>query len=275
LFILLYFVVVEKFMTKTLQLGSRQLTSEEIIPLLTSYQLIPQLLGECVIDRAIASISCTFEETIQACLEFYQQWGLNSGTEQKAWQEQYSLSQQQLEALVTRSLRIEKFKEATWGAQLECYFLKRKRQLDKVICSLIRVQDKGIAHELYFRLQEGEQSFAELAKEYSQGSEAQTDGLMGPVELGELHPSLASFLSASQVGVIAQPVRLGEWWIVVRVERKIPAQLDNAMRHRLIQEQFSAWFQSQLQQLSSHEKIWMGATAAQLAESADALAAVA
>lgn len=258
-------------MKNVLQLCDRQLTAEEIIPLLTSYQLMPQLLCESLIDRAISSIDCTLEETIQACQQFYQQWGLSSPIQQAAWRSQYGLNQQQLEALATRRLRIEKFKQMNWGLQLESYFFQRKRQLDRVIYSLIRTQDKGVAYELYFRLQEGEQSFFQLAKEYSEGPEAQTGGLMGPVELGELHPSLASFFCSSQVGVIEQPVRLGEWWIIVRVEQKISAQLDDAMRQRLLQEQFSAWFQTQIQQLSPFEKIWMGATATQLAESTDNL----
>jgi len=48
---------------------------------------------------------------------------------------------------------------------------------------VIRTKDPGVAQELYFRIQAGEQSFAEVAREYSQGPEAYTCGLLGPVEL--------------------------------------------------------------------------------------------
>jgi parvulin-like peptidyl-prolyl isomerase len=57
----------------------------------------------------------------------------------------------QLEVLTTRRLRIKKFQQATWGNQLEYYFLKRKGQLDRAIYSLIRIKDPEIAQELYFR----------------------------------------------------------------------------------------------------------------------------
>ncbi|MGD1715612.1 peptidylprolyl isomerase [Dapis sp. BLCC M172] len=244
----------------TLQLGDRSLTTEQIIPLLASYKLIPQFICESIIDGAIAPIRCTPEETAQASQEFYRHWELTSEAEKQGWREQYGMSQEQLEGLATRKLRVEKFKQATWGSQLERYFLKRKSQLDSVIYSLIRTKNGGFAYELYFRLEEGEQSFAELARQYSEGPEAGTGGLMGPVELGTLHPTLANILysSQAQIGVVRPPIRLGELYVIIRVEKLIPAQLNNFTRQRLLQEKFEAWFQQQINQLPDRDKIWMG-----------------
>ena len=244
----------------TLQIGDRTLNSKEIIPLLASYKLIPQLLCESIIDRAIAPIHCTPEEKSQACQQFAQHWELNSEAESQAWRGQYGMSEEQLEGLATRRLRVEKFKQTTWGHQLESYFIKRKSQLDRVIYCLIQTKDSGIANELYFRLKEGEQSFADLAREYSEGPEAATGGLIGPTELGILHPSLAHLLYScqAQVGVVQPPIRLGEVYLIIRVEKFIPAQLNNTMRQRLLQEKFEVWFQQQLNQLSHRDKIWMG-----------------
>ena len=91
-----------------------------------------------------------------------------------------------------------------------------------------------------------------------QGPEAATGGLMGQVELGTLHPILAQLLYTSQVGMVRPPVILGEWLVVVRLEKLIPAELNHFMRQRLLQEKFEAWFQQQLEQLSSQDRIWMG-----------------
>jgi parvulin-like peptidyl-prolyl isomerase len=109
----------------------------------------------------------------------------------------------------------------------------------------------GIAQELYFRILEGEQTFGELAREYSQGPEAQTDGLIGPVELSVPHPTLAQMLTLSQPGQLCPPTRVGEWLVIVRLEKFIPAQMDDAMRRRLFNECFNTWLQEQLQQLGS------------------------
>lgn len=243
----------------TLQVGNRTINASEIMPLLASYQMLPQLLRESIIDQAIVTISCTVEETASACQQFYQRCDLSDEAEQQAMLSHYGMSQEHLEDLATRRLRIEKFKQETWGNKLESYFLKRKGQLDQAIYSLIRTNDTGMAQELYFRIQEGEQSFAELAKAYSQGPEANTGGVIGPVEVSTLHPNLARLLCVSQPGQLWPPKPLGEWIVIVRLEKLIPAQLNEFMRQRLLRELFETWVQEQMKQLPDFDRIWLGA----------------
>lgn len=235
-------------MTELLKVGNRVITSEELVPLLASYQLLPQLLRELVTDQAIAETGCTLEEQAQCLQQFYQQQ-IGSDAEKQAWLTKNHLTERQLTSLVTRPLRIARYKQAAWGAKLESYFLKRKSQLDRAIYGLIRLQDLGIAQELYFRISEGEQSFALLAREYSQGPEAQTGGLVGPAELGTLHPTLANALAVSQSEQLWAPMQLGPWWVLIRLEKFMPAQLDEAMRQRLLDELFQTWLQEQLENL--------------------------
>lgn len=235
-------------MTLVVQTGNQTLTAREIIPLLTRYQMLPQLLCGTLIDRAIADIECTDEEKTIACQRFYRQHHLTTEVERQAWTVKHSMTQEDIETLATRQLKIEKFKLATWQDQLSSYFLRRKKQLDKVVYSLIRTKDKSIAQELYFRLEEREQSFAELARQYSQGSEAETGGLLGPVELGTLPQPLAQLLRCSQLGQISRPALFGEWVVIVRLEKFISAELDREMSQRLLNENFKNWLQTQLQE---------------------------
>lgn len=238
-------------MTQVIQIGNRTITAEEIIPLLASYQMLPQLWREMIIDQAIAPIECTPEEKASAYDQFCKKHQLTTQPELKAWLERYSMTYKQLHALATRELRIAKFKQATWGSRLESYFLAHKSKLDKVIYSLVRTTDPLVAQELYFRIQGGEQSFAEVAREYSQGPEAQTGGLLGPVELSTPHPVLAKMLSISQPGQMWPPTRLGEWLVIVRLEKFLPAQLDEPMRAALLNRLFEAWLNDQINQNST------------------------
>ncbi len=233
-------------MTLVIQSGNQTLSSQEIIPLLARYQMLPQLISQRLIDQAIASIECTDEEKTTACQQFYQQHHLTTEAERQTWATSHCLTQEDIEELATRQLRIEKFKLATWQEQLPSYFLRRKKELDKVVYYLIRTQDKSIAQEIYFRLEEGEQSFAELARQYSQGPEAETGGLLGPVELGTLPQPLAQLLRCSQLGQISRPALLGEWVVIVRLEKFISAELDRDMSQRLLNENFKNWLQTQL-----------------------------
>jgi parvulin-like peptidyl-prolyl isomerase len=236
-------------MTGLLKVGNRVITAEELVPLLASYHLLPPLLRALVTDRAIAEITCTSEEQAQCLQQFCQQQQIGSAAEQQVWLAKNHLTEQQLPTFVTRPLRIARYKQTTWGAKLESYFLKRKSQLDRAIYGLIRLQDLGIAQELYFRISGGEQSFALLAREYSQGPEAQTGGLVGPAELGTLHPTLANALAVSQPEQLWAPMQLGSWWVLIRLEKFMPAQLDEAMRQRLLDELFQTWLQEQIENL--------------------------
>lgn len=233
-------------MDAVLQVGNRIVSSAEIVPLLAGYQMLPQLLQELLIDQAIAPFECSPEEQEAARQQFFAQNELTSEDAVRQWLGRYGMSGEQMYALAERSLKVEKFKQATWGPKLESYFLSRKTQLDKVIYSLIRTQDIGIAQEVYFRILEGEESFADLAREYSKGPEAQTGGLIGPVELSVPHPQLAQMLTISQPAQLWPPTKVGEWLIIVRLERFIPAQMDDGMRRRLLNECFNTWLQEQL-----------------------------
>lgn len=240
-------------MTAALQVGSQTITSEEIIPLIVGYQLLPQLLRELIIDQAIANITCTAEEIAIAYPKFFEQHQIVSEEALAAWQQRYNITGEKLQALATRQLRIAKFKQATWGGQLESHFLNHKSRLDKVVYSLIRTKDAGVAQELYFRIQAGEQSFAEIAREYSQGPESQTGGLQGPVELSVPHPALAKMLSVSQAGQLLPPTRLNEWIVIVRLEKFIPAVLDESTKQQLLNNLFQTWISEQVNQEMKRE----------------------
>ncbi|MFN6465221.1 MAG: peptidylprolyl isomerase [Nostoc sp. DedVER02] len=245
-------------MTEAIQIGNRTITASELISLLASYQMLPQLQRELIIDEAIEQsrfekvvIECTPEEIAQAKQQFYAEKQFKNEEDIQAWIARQGLTPEQLEVITTRKLKIEKFKQATWGNKLESYFFQSKAKLDKVIYSLLRTQDVGIAQELYFRIQAKENSFADLAREYSLGPEAQTGGLVGPIELNALHPVMVQMLSSSQPGQILPPTRIADWFVILRLEKFIPAQLDEFMKVRLLNELFEIWLQEQQKQIIS------------------------
>lgn len=239
-------------MKATLQVGNQSFSAVEVVQHLVTYQMLPQLSQEMIIDQAIAEVECSPEEEEQARQQFFAQHKLTSDDDLQAWLQHNGVTPEQLQHLMLRPIKLETFKRNTWGAQLGNHFLKQKQHLDRVIYSLIRTKDVAIAQELYFRIQEGEATFADLAKEYSQGPEAQTGGLIGPMELSQAHPKLAQLLRTSQPGQIFPPVRLDEWFLIVQLEKLLPAQLDDATEQRLLNDLFQRWLKQQQQQVSLH-----------------------
>lgn len=231
-----------------IQIANQTIMADDIVSLLANYQILAQLSREVFIDRAIESIGCISTEKERAIQQFYQQNGLASDSDRDLWLKKHCMTLKQTETLAVRKFRIEKFKQATWGTKVGSYFLRRKKQLDKVVFSLIQTKELELAQELYFRLQAEEQSFSELAKQYSQGAESLTGGFVSPTELGNLPSTLAEILSRSQPGQI-YPISHGEWQMIVKLEKMIPAQLDRSMHQRLLNELFELWVTKQLSQL--------------------------
>lgn len=236
-------------MTDILQVGNFQVPQVEFLLLLKRYQLLPVVVKELTIDRAIAAVECSHDEQIAALKQFYDRYDLSSEDRLVRWLDVCYLDRQQLVEIAVRNFKIEKFKQQTWGNKTESYFLKRKGQLDKAIYSLIRTSDLGIAQEIYFRLIDSEQTFAQIASQYSQGVESQTGGLIGPVELSKLHPAIAQLIATQPVGQVCPPIQLEQWYVIIRPDKIIPAQLDESMRQRLIDELFQIWLQTQLNAL--------------------------
>lgn len=231
----------------SLQVGEQTIHAADLLPLLRRCGLMPTLVKEVVIDQAVAAISLTDEEMAGAVEQFMQAHQLGSDEQRDAFLQQRGLLAADLETIALRDLKLRKFKLETWGNKVESYFLQRKNRLDRVLYSLIRTTEPGLAQELYFRIQDDGHPFTDLARQYSEGQEAQTGGLIGPVELSVPHPALARMLSISQPGQLWPPTRVGEWFVVVRLEKFLPAKFDDATRQRMLEELYNTWLSEQVQ----------------------------
>lgn len=238
-------------MSAVLQLGDLSLTAEQVLSHITKYRLIPQLAKEMVIEAAIKNHLITDTEHLAACKKFYQQYQLHTESELEQWLQHQRLNRADLTNLINRELGLIKFKATKWGNQVESYFCQRKSQIDQVVFSMIRVKNSDIAEEIYFRLIAKEASFAELAALYSQGIEAKTKGISGPVELGKIDPVLANLLATSRPAEVLRPKKIGDWWVIVQLETIIEAQLDEFTRQRLTEELFNVWMTKEVEKLLS------------------------
>ena len=153
------------------------------------------------------------------------------------------------------NLKLEKFKATHWAAMVEAEFLQHQERYDQVLFSLIQTDNLEVIQELYFRLREGEANFGEIASQYSHGPEARTNGLVGPLELYNLHPKLSHMLRISQPGQVSPPFRVDQWVVIVRLERYLPAQFDEKLRQRLVDEKFEEWMQQAIAQHAGNVRV--------------------
>ena len=106
---------------------------------------------------------------------------------------------------------------------------------------MLRLKNSFLARELYLQIESGESNFADLAKRYAEGPERNTNGIVGPVSLTQAHPVLVEKLRVAQPGVLLEPFRISDWWLVVRLERYSPASFTDEVSDQMCQEMFDLW----------------------------------
>jgi parvulin-like peptidyl-prolyl isomerase len=218
---------------------------------LARHQLLRPALHAHVLNQALASVELEQELAEQAHKQFSEKHQLVDLESRQQFCRENGLSTADIDFLAERSIRLQKVCERDFVHKAEARFLDRKTSLDRVVYSLLRLKDQGLARELYLRIADNEADFAELAQHYSQGPERQTRGIVGPVPIEQAHPDLARRLRSNQPGVLLEPFLVEDWWLVVRVETYSPANFDPSTRDSMARELFDQWVQAEATALAA------------------------
>ena len=217
----------------------------QAIELLKRHNLWQQLVRAEVVAAAVGQEALSREEEEHA----YAQQLERSGHDDLAALEQHlrdqGINPDYWRWQVLLPLRVRTHYRREFLSKAEARFLERKERLDRVVYSLLRVQDGGLARELYLRISGGEANFADLAHRYAEGPERNTKGIVGPVPLNQAHPALAERLRTSTLGTLLAPFQIQEWWLVARLESYTPARFDDAVAEQMAAELFEEWVQQE------------------------------
>ena len=235
-----------RLMSIWLALGDLTIDTQDLAGLLTELNLLPLFLRRLFERRACSPLQPTAEQQVDFQRAFLAARNIRSQDDLQSWLQQQAISEQQMSRMLYEALQLQMYQQATFGPRVEPLFLERKAGLDRVTYSLLRVRERAKALELHLRLEEEEATFADLASTYSQGAEQQLNGLIGPMELGRINPVLAERLRISSPGQLWPPFEAEGWWVILRHERHLPAQLDAAMTQRLIGEMYEQWMFEQV-----------------------------
>jgi hypothetical protein len=229
-------------MSTIVRIGDHQLTAQVVCQHLSTSQFLPQLLREILIDEALAEWEpstqpqlAESETRVEGCSLVGGELALAQGGNDRA-----SID------IAARNVKIQQFKEDIWGHKLGSHYLSRKPQLDRIICSVMQVKDEETAQELFFRVQSGSKSFAELAFKYSQGVHARDGGKLGPVTIAALHPEIYRQITHLQPGQLSRLFTIDPFYMFVRLEELVPAQFDDNLRQVLLDELFEKWLQDRI-----------------------------
>ena len=143
------------------------------------------------------------------------------------------LSNAEWENFIARDFKWSKWCLEHFKDKIRNYFHYRKLNLDKYIYSIIRVKSEGLSKELYLRIKDEESDFYSIAKSFSEGIEKNSGGIIGPVNLEKPHPLIANLLKVSHENQLWPPKKINDWWVLIRLEEKIEATLNDNLEHQL------------------------------------------
>jgi len=227
------------FEPKLPDLGS--LLRPEGLQLLKSHGLLVSLIERMILSEVTDQVTLTDEERQASINNYLRQNNVASPDALGKLIEASGLSEEAFYAQLFRPAQLARLARDEFSAKAEARFLTEKERLDRVVYSLLRLNTQSQAQELYLRIAHREANFSELAARFSEGTERNTNGVVGPVPLNQSHPVLSEKLRAAKPGVLLEPFRVDRWWVVARLERFAPATFDERMAEQMSMELLQEW----------------------------------
>lgn len=146
-----------------------------------------------------------------------------------------------IEAIVAADTTLDDWQHQHFAQAAHELFLELGSALDRLCLSVLQSDDPHLAQEWFFKLQDKEATFPELASQ-SLGSSRDSGGRIGPLRQEELQPPLDRLVLRAQTGVIQPPLRFqGNRIIVLRLDSRQPARWDDVTRDELVRRLHRRW----------------------------------
>lgn len=152
---------------------------------------------------------------------------LTSPEKQAEWCLRHSMTSTDLLSEAIHQYRKSELQDLLISGNGESMFLRYKDKLDRVLYSLLRVDNPLLCQELYYSIESGEIAFAEASEKYSMGPESKTAGIVGPVDLTTPHPEISARLRTAHVGNLIGPFVADDWHTIIRLDYRFDSEFDD------------------------------------------------
>ena len=230
-----------------LQSALVELARQPLVALLDQHGILRNLARDLLLKRLLESVQFTGEEQPLVLNKLWE--GLGVAPPQRLPAGWLEALEPELQAPMRQrwdQLRLQKWLEVHYGERVETYLLERRAALEQVVFAMIRVWSQGTAEELYLRLIDDDADFGQLAKHFSIGDERLTHGLLGPMPISQPHSRIQAVLNRLTVGELHPPIQLDQCFLILRLEHRQPATLNDTTRQQLLQELFQQDLQATL-----------------------------
>ncbi|MBW4509360.1 MAG: peptidylprolyl isomerase [Scytonematopsis contorta HA4267-MV1] len=166
------------------------------------------------------------------------------------WLEKNHLSVTQFEELVHNKVLSRKLANHLFSGQVEKFFYEHRLNYDTAVIYEVTFEDRGLALELFYALQEYEITWAEIARLYIKEPELRrAGGYRGARHRKEFRPEIAAAIFAATPPQILKPITTQKGVYLIWVEEIIQPQLDEQLREKIMDELFSNWLKKEIEYL--------------------------
>jgi len=201
--------------------------------------ILPNLIRNFLIYKIASEISLEKKIYEIEIKKFYLKNNILNYEDLESFLRIKGISEKELHYQITLPLKISKFSKQNFREEIKSYFLERKDYLDEYTFNIIRVKNKDLAYELYFRIDSEESDFIDLSESFSYYSDLYPKGLFGPKNLQGINPKIANKLIIASVGELILPFQVDEWWILLKLIGKKNAKFDEHTSNMLLKEIFN------------------------------------
>ena len=164
-----------------------------------------------------------------------------------AWLGKHHLSVKDFEQLVYNKLISKKLANHIFAPQVEKFFYENRFNYEAAVTFEVTFEDRDLALELFYALEEEEITFPEIARMCIEEPEIRhAYGYQGVRFRKDLHPEIAAAVFASCAPEILKPITISKTVYLIWVEEIIQPELDETMREEIISELFAAWLKKRI-----------------------------
>ncbi|MBD0386106.1 MAG: peptidylprolyl isomerase [Nostoc sp. C3-bin3] len=232
------------------------ISQEDIIHKLKLSCQIPGVLEAVATEKIIAKaaleaeITVTPEEIQEEADRIRFEQKLVKAVDTWAWLKKYHLSLDDFETSIQTNILSRKLAHFLFANKVEHFFYQHQLDYVSAVTYEVILEDRDLALELFYALQEGEISFSEIARSYIQNPELRrAGGYQGIRHRKDFRPEIATTVFAANPPQVIKPITTQKGVYLIWVEEIIQPQLDEQMRFEIQQELFFDWLKRQIEQL--------------------------
>jgi parvulin-like peptidyl-prolyl isomerase len=207
-------------------------------------ELIQGILRRQVIDRHVqeAGIEPTLAELQAAADRFRLLNKLESAEATNQWLEANFFSLDDFEYIVTQNLITHKLAQHLFGDRVEKFFYQNLLDYSSATIYEVILEDQNLAIEIFYSIQEGDLSFADVAHQYIPDPELRRrGGYLGKVGRKQLRPEISAAIFAAKPPQLVKPIITAVGVHLIQVEEIFQPQLDEQLHQQILTDLFDLW----------------------------------